>query len=563
MSTEEEKRLDEAIAGTHPWRLWGPYLSERQWGTVREDYSPNGTSWEFVTFDKSRSYAYRWGEDGIAGISDDRQQLCFAVAMWNGADPILKERLYGLSGKEGNHGEDVKECYFYLDNVPTHAYMKYLYKYPQAAFPYATLLEENQHRTRKDPEYELLDTGIFDDNRYFDVFIEYAKQSTHDIFIRITVANRGPDAADIHVLPTLWFKDDWTWFPSNARPRIAIDRQDGDCLVLKTTHRKLDTYWMYGETPERALFTENESNKKRLYGAPNATPFVKDGFNEFIVNGVTGAVNPGLIGSKAALQYRRRIDAGRSTVLRLRLTHRGDLDFPEAEDFDALFDQRRREADEFYRRVTPFKMSADMRNVQRQAFAGMLWTKQYYRYLVHRWLEGDRAAPPPPEERKHGRNHDWWHLSAADVLSMPDKWEYPWFAAWDTAFHVIPFAMIDPDFAKQQLLLLTREWYMHPNGQIPAYEWAFGDSNPPVHAWAAIRVYQIEQKMYGRSDRAFLERIFQKLLINFTWWVNRKDEQGRNIFQGGFLGLDNIGVFDRFWSRSTEPAGWPCIASTC
>jgi hypothetical protein len=347
------------------------------------------------------------------------------------------------------------------------------------------------------------------------------------------------------VLPTLWFKDDWTWFPSNARPRIAIDRQDGDCLVLKTTHRKLDTYWMYGETPERALFTENESNKKRLYGAPNATPFVKDGFNEFIVNGVTGAVNPGLIGSKAALQYRRRIDAGRSTVLRLRLTHRGDLDFPEAEDFDALFDQRRREADEFYRRVTPFKMSADMRNVQRQAFAGMLWTKQYYRYLVHRWLEGDRAAPPPPEERKHGRNHDWWHLSAADVLSMPDKWEYPWFAAWDTAFHVIPFAMIDPDFAKQQLLLLTREWYMHPNGQIPAYEWAFGDSNPPVHAWAAIRVYQIEQKMYGRSDRAFLERIFQKLLINFTWWVNRKDTQGNNLFEGGFLGLDNIGAFDR------------------
>jgi hypothetical protein len=550
--TEEEKRLGAALADTAPWRLWGPYLSERQWGTVREDYSDGGTAWEYISFEKSRYFAYRWGEDGIAGISDDRQQLCFALALWNGADPFLKERMYGLTGNQGNHGEDVKECYFYLDNLPSHAYMKYLYKYPQAAFPYDALLAENQRRTRADPEYELLDTGIFDDGRYFDVFVEYAKRSPRDLFIRITVANRGPDAAAVQLLPTLWFKDDWTWYPGNARPHIDIDRREADCLVLKTTHRKLQSYWLYGEPPQHALFTENESNKEVLYGATSASPFVKDAFHRFVVDGIDAAVNPAQRGSKAALHYARTIGAGRCEVLRLRLCDQGHLDFPDVAEFDALFAARVHEADEFYRRVTPFEMSDDMRNVQRQAFAGMLWTKQYYRYLVYRWLEGDAGNPRPPDHRKQGRNHDWWHLSAADVLSMPDKWEYPWFAAWDTAFHVIAFALIDPEFAKQQLLLLTREWYMHPNGQIPAYEWAFGDSNPPVHAWAAIRVYQIEQKIYGRTDRAFLERIFQKLLINFTWWVNRKDTQGHNLFEGGFLGLDNIGAFDR---TSGLPAG--------
>jgi hypothetical protein len=543
--TEEEQRLEAARAGTAAWRHWGPYLSERQWGTVREDYSATGTAWEYVSHEKARSQAYRWGEDGIAGICDDRQQLCFALTMWNGADSILKERMFGLTGTEGNHGEDVKEYYFYLDNLPSHAYMKYLYKYPQSAFPYATLVAENQRRGRTDPEFELLDTGIFDDDRYFDVFVEYAKQSPHDNLIRITVVNRASVAASLHLLPTLWFKDDWTWFPSNARPRIEIDRATKTLTVLRTSHRKMEPYWLYCEPPQRVVFTENESNLQRLYGKPNATPYVKDGFNEWLVNGHQDAVNPEQIGSKAALHYARQIGPGESVVLKLRLSDHNDLRLPLARPFDATFRQRQSEADEFYRRVTPYEMSEDMRNVQRQAFAGMLWTKQYYRYLVNRWLEGDAAGPVPPEQRKLGRNHDWWHFSAADVLSMPDKWEYPWFAAWDTAFHVIAFAMIDPDFAKQQLLLLTREWYMHPNGQIPAYEWALGDANPPVHAWAAIRVYQIEQKIYGRTDRGFLERIFQKLLINFTWWVNRKDTRGNNLFEGGFLGLDNIGAFDR------------------
>jgi hypothetical protein len=551
LRTAEEERLRAARAGEASWRRWGPYLSERQWGTVREDYSAAGTPWEYLTHDQSRSYAYRWGEDGIAGICDDRQQLCFALSLWNGADSILKERMFGL-GSEGNHGEDVKECYFYLDNVPSHAYMKYLYKYPQRAFPYTELIEENRRRSRDDPEYELLDTDAFKDNDYFDAFIEYAKEAPQDIYVRIVVANRGAHAATVHLLPTLWFKDDWTWFPGNAKPQIAIDQRSDAYLALKTTHRKMEAYWLYCDSPQNVLFTENETNRERLYGAPNATPFVKDGINEFLVNGVTGAVNPRQVGSKAAIHFVREIGPGESAVIRLRLTDRGDVPYPSAIHIDALFDQRRREADDFYHRVTPFDMSEDMRNVQRQAFAGMLWTKQYYRYLVYRWLEGDPGNPAPPPERKKGRNHEWWHLSGADVLSMPDKWEYPWFAAWDTAFHVIAFAMIDPDFAKEQLLLLTREWYMHPNGQIPAYEWAFGDVNPPVHAWAAIRVYQIEQKIYGHADTAFLERIFQKLLINFTWWVNRKDTRGNNLFEGGFLGLDNIGAFDR---TSGLPAG--------
>jgi hypothetical protein len=543
--TREEERLEAARTGTEAWRRWGPYLSERQWGTVREDYSADGTAWEYISHDNARSHAYRWGEDGIAGISDDRQQLCFALALWNGVDPILKERLFGLTGNEGNHGEDVKECYFYLDNVPSHAYMKYLYKYPQRAFPYTELVQENRRRSRDDAEYELLDTGAFDDNRYFDVFIEYAKEGPLDLLIRISAINRGAQAATLHVVPTLWFKDDWTWFPSNAKPGIEIDADDDNRLVLRTSHRKLEPYWLYCEPGGQALFTDNESNKERLYGVPNSTAFVKDGIHEFIVHGKTGAVNPDRIGSKAAIHYVRTIGVGETAVIRMRLSSAGALRLPPETDFEATFSRRRQEADAFYHRVTPFAIPDDMRNVQRQAFAGMLWTKQYYRYLVSRWLEGDPAGPSPPEQRKHGRNHDWWHLSGADVLSMPDKWEYPWFAAWDMAFHVIALAMIDPEFAKQQLLLLTREWYMHPNGQIPAYEWAFGDVNPPVQAWAAIRIYQIEHKIYGRQDRAFLERIFQKLLINFTWWVNRKDTQGNNLFEGGFLGLDNIGAFDR------------------
>jgi len=543
--TAEEERLEAARTGQAAWRHWGPYLSERQWGTVREDYSPDGSAWEYVTHERSRSQAYRWGEDGIAGISDDRQQLCFALTLWNGADRILKERLFGLSNSEGNHGEDVKEYYFYLDNVPSHAYMKYLYKYPQTAFPYRDLVDENKRRSRCEPEYELLDTGIFDEDRYFDVFIEYAKEGPRDTVVRITAVNRGPAAATLHLLPTLWFKDDWTWFPRNARPRIEVDSRDASSVALKTTHRKMEPYWLYCETPTQILFTENETNKELLYGTANSSPYVKDGINDFLVDRRQDAINPQQTGSKASVHYVQEIAPGGSMVIRLCLSDKGTRRLPSRTAVDALIDQRQREADAFYQRVTPFDIPDDMRKIQRQAFAGMLWSKQYYRYMVSRWLDGDAAGPPPPEQRKQGRNHQWWHFSGADVLSMPDKWEYPWFASWDTAFHVVTFAMIDPEFAKDQLLLLTREWYMHPNGQIPAYEWAFGDSNPPVHAWAAQRIYQIEQKIYGRADRAFLERIFQKLIMNFTWWVNRKDTQGNNLFEGGFLGLDNIGAFDR------------------
>jgi hypothetical protein len=543
--TAEENRLDASRTAKEPWRRWGPYVSERQWGTVREDYSANGTAWEYLPHDHARSRAYRWGEDGIAGISDDGQQLCFALALWNGADPILKERMFGLTSNEGNHGEDVKEYYFYLDNVPSHAYMKFLYKYPQRAYPYADLVTENRRRGRNDPEYELLDTGVFDDDRYFDVIVEYAKAAPDDILIRISAVNRGPEAAPLHLLPTLWFRNDWSWHPDRPKPRIEVDRADPNAVVLKATHRELEPHWLVGEAPDEILFTENESNLERLFGVPNASPFVKDAFNELIVNGRRDAVNAERVGTKAALHYARIVGPGETADFNLRLGSASGLKAWRGDKINAIFELRKKEADEFYQRVTPFPLPDDMRNVQRQAFAGMLWSKQYYHFLVHRWLDGDSAGPTPPEERKRGRNHEWWHLATGDVLSMPDKWEYPWFAAWDMAFHAIAFAMIDPDFAKDQLLLLTREWYMHPNGQIPAYEWAFGDVNPPVHAWAAIRVYQIEQKMYGRKDRAFLERIFQKLLLNFTWWVNRKDAQGKNIFEGGFLGLDNIGAFDR------------------
>jgi hypothetical protein len=543
--TEEERRLEEARSGVALWRSWGPYLSERQWGTVREDYSPDGDVWNSFTHDQACSRAYRWGEDGIAGISDERQRLCFALALWNGQDSMLKERLFGLTGNEGNHGEDVKECYFYLDNVPSHSYMKYLYKYPQGAFPYAKLIEENRRRNRNDSEYELLDTDIFDDDRYFDVFVEYAKASPEDILILISAANRGAEPATLHLLPTLWFRNTWSWFPGSAKPQIEVAQADQQQLVLKAVHRELGTFWLYCEAPEEALFTENESNLARLYGVPNAAPYVKDGINNCVVNGRRDAVNSAYVGTKASACYCLTIGPGETVSVRLRLSNLADLAEPFGEEFDTTFARRRQEADAFYRRVTPFPLPKDLRNVQRQAFAGLLWNKQYYEYTVEQWLDGDPTGPPPPESRKRGRNCEWWHLRAGEVLSMPDKWEYPWFAAWDTAFHAIAFAMIDPDFAKAQLLLLTREWYMHPNGQIPASEWSLGDVNPPVHAWAALRVYQIERKMYGRADRSFLKRVFHKLLLNFTWWVNRKDSYGRNIFEGGFLGLDNIGVFDR------------------
>jgi hypothetical protein len=543
--TAEERRLEEARSGKAAWRRWGPYVSERQWGTVREDYSADGDAWNFVTHDQARSRAYRWGEDGIAGICDDRQHLCFALAVWNGADPILKERMFGLTGPEGNHGEDVKEYYFYLDNVPSHAYMKYLYKYPQRAYPYCDLVEQNRRRTRLDPEYELLDTGIFDDDRYFDLFVEYAKAGPDDIAIRVSAVNRGPDAALLHILPTLWFRNDWSWFPGQEKPSIQIERVDANATLLKAVHRLAGTYWLYCEPPQEVLFTDNESNTAGLYGEPNATPYVKDAIHEFFVKARRCAVNPQQVGTKAAVHYFRQIGAGETAIFKLRLSNASDLLQPLGADFDAIFERRRQEADAFYERVTPFPLSDDMRNIQRQAFAGMLWSKQYYYFIVERWLDGDPAGPPPPEQRKNGRDCEWRHVGAADVMSMPDKWEYPWFAAWDMAFHCVAFALIDPDFAKDQLLLLAREWYMHPNGQIPAYEWDFGDVNPPVHAWAALRVYQIEAENYGRQDRQFLERIFHKLMINFTWWVNRKDSGGNNIFEGGFLGLDNIGAFDR------------------
>jgi Mannosylglycerate hydrolase MGH1-like glycoside hydrolase domain len=543
--TAEEERLEAARAGEAAWRRWGPYVSERQWGTVREDYSAEGKPWDYLPHDHARSHAYRWGEDGIAGISDDDQHLCFALALWNGADAILKERMFGLNGTEGNHGEDVKEYYFYLDNLPSHAYMKYLYKYPQRAYPYDELVAENGGRDRSQPEYELLDTGIFDDDRYFDVFVEYAKAAPDDILIRISAVNRGPEPAHLDLLPTLWFRNDWSWYLDRPKPRIAVDREYAAGAALRATHRLLGPYWLSCEAPDELLFTENESNLERLYGIANTSPFVKDAFHERIVGGRREAVNPARVGTKAGVHYRRLLGPGETVTLRLRLAARAAKSVVPGDAFDALFEQRLSEADAFYRRVTPFPLPDDMRKVQRQAFAGLLWNKQYYHFLVSHWLDGDPAEPPPPEARKQGRNHRWWHLATSDVLSMPDKWEYPWFAAWDMAFHAVAYALIDPDFAKEQLLLLTREWYMHPNGQIPAYEWRFGDVNPPVHAWAAIRVYQIEQKMTGRRDRDFLERIFQKLIINFTWWVNRKDTQGNNIFEGGFLGLDNIGAFDR------------------
>ncbi len=540
--TRERDRLIESSDRVAHWKRWGPYVTERQWGTVREDYSPGGTAWDYLPHDHARSRAYRWGEDGLAGISDNHQRLCLAWAFWNGRDPILKERLFGLSGSEGNHGEDVKEYYFYLDSTPTHSYMKYLYKYPQAAYPYALLVEESRQRGRRAPEYELLDTGVFDEDRYWDILVEYAKASVDDILIRATATNRGPEPAELHVLPTLWFRNSWSWQPGEPKPRLAAG---GRATLIEAEHESLGLRWLLFEGSPELLFTENETNVERLYGLPNSSPYVKDGINDHVVGSAAGRVNPERVGTKAAAHYRMTLGSGESTTIRLRLANAPPAGDRLGAEFDALFALRVEEADDFYATIVPAGLPADAKSVMRQALGGLLWSKQFYHYDVRRWLEGDPGLPPPPPERLRGRNHEWTHLYNADVLSVPDKWEYPWYAAWDLAFHCVALALVDPDFAKEQLVLFLREWYMHPNGQLPAYEWSLGDVNPPVHAWAAWRVYKIEQRCRGTADRAFLERVFHKLLLNFTWWVNRKDAEGLNIFQGGFLGLDNIGVFDR------------------
>ena len=553
--TAEEKRLQESRERKAHWKRWGPYLSERAWGTVREDYSPHGTAWDYFPHDHARSKAYRWGEDGLGGICDRQQYICFALALWNGRDPILKERIFGLTGNEGNHGEDVKEYYFYLDSTPTHSYMKFVYKYPQAEFPYARLVEENRRRGRRDLEFELLDTGVFDGDRYFDVFAEYAKAAPEEILIRLEVINRGPEEAQLHLLPTIWFRNTWSWGLDPRRPRLRQAELLKGARVVELNHHYYGRRWLLCEAAPELLFTENDTNNRRLYGADNGSPYVKDGINDYIVHGVKEAVNPKGIGTKAAAHYPLNVGPGETVIVRLRLIESGTPPAsgePFGADFDRIVSERRREADEFYETVIPKSLSSDSRGVMRQAFGGLLWSKQFYHYDVARWLKGDPAMPEPPAERRRGRNREWTHLYNADIISMPDKWEYPWYAVWDLAFHCIPLALVDPDFAKEQLVLMLREWYMHPNGQLPAYEWAFGDVNPPVHAWAAWRVYKIEKRIRGKGDRRFLERVFHKLLLNFTWWVNRKDAEGMNVFQGGFLGLDNIGVFDR---SATLPTG--------
>jgi hypothetical protein len=534
--TQEELRLAQSRDRSSHWKRWGPYVSERAWGTVREDYSAKGDAWEYLPHDQARSRAYRWSEDGLAGICDRHQHLCFALGLWNGKDPILKERLFGLTGNEGNHGEDVKELYYYLDSTPTHSYMKYLYKYPQAAYPYRALLEESRRRGRAGREYELIDTGVFEGDRYFDVFVEYAKAGPEDICVRIEAFNRGPRAAPLQLLPTLWFRNTWSWGRDRRRPSLHA-AADGAIIA---EHPRDGRYLLQCDGAPDLLFTENDTNVTRLYGQPSKG-YAKDGINDYVVNGVTAAVNPERLGTKCSARYLFEVPPGKSVVVRVRLSREPSP----MEEVESILALRKAEADEFYAGVIPAQLSADAANVMRQSLAGMLWSKQYYHYVVRDWLRGDAGQPPPPEERKSGRNSDWTHLHSADVLSMPDKWEYPWFAAWDLAFHCLPLAMVDSDFAKDQLLLLLREWYMHPNGQIPAYEWALGDVNPPVFAWAALRVYKMEQKRRGKGDRKFLRRVFHKLLLNFTWWVNRKDEGGRNVFEGGFLGLDNIGLFDR------------------
>ncbi|MFD3925032.1 glucosidase [Streptomyces sp. NPDC058614] len=533
----ERLRLADADAGRAAWRRWGPYLSERQWGTVREDYSPGGDAWTYFTHDQARSRAYRWGEDGIAGVSDDKQRLCFALALWNGNDPILKERMFGLTNAEGNHGEDVKEYYFHLDSTPTHSYMKYLYKYPQGAFPYDDLVAVNRARQRHEPEYELLDTGVFDEDRYFDVFVEYAKAGPEDLLIEITAHNRGPDEATLHLLPTLWFRHTWSWAGGTAVP--AIRQEPGG--PLRAEHEELGTRRLYFAEGTETLFTENDTNNERVFGSSNTVPYVKDGIDRYVVHGETGAVNPGRTGTKAAVHHVLTVPAGQSTTVRLRLTDT-ELADPWGE-FSQLLDTRRTEADVFFEGVVPDGMAEDERRLVRQALAGMLWSKQYYYLDVERWLAEHGLDPLAADPRV--RNSAWYHMINDEIMSMPDTWEYPWFAAWDLAFHTIALSMADIGFAKSQLELLLRRLYLHPNGQIPAYEWNFGDVNPPVHAWAVLFVYELEKHRTGRGDRVFLENAFQKLMKNFTWWLNRKDVDGNNVFQGGFLGLDNIGVFDR------------------
>ncbi|KPJ76583.1 MAG: glucosidase [Deltaproteobacteria bacterium SG8_13] len=548
--TAEHRRLIAHRDRVANWKKWGPYLSERSWGTVREDYSEQGSAWRFFPHDHARSRVYRWGEDGLAGICDRYQYICLAMALWNGRDPILKERMFGLSGDEGNHGEDVKEVYYYLDSTPTHSYMKMLYKYPQAAFPYEQLVNENLRRGPLDDEYELLDTGVFDGDRYFDVVVEYAKAGPDDILVRIRTFNRGPEPAKCVLLPTVWFRNTWSWgYPEGPmadvqrRPQMRLKATSANAKVLHLDHPASGSYFLYADNPRQWLFSDNETNTERHFGAPNAVAYVKDAFHRYIVDGEQAAINPQAAGTKSAAVFEEEIPPGGSHSIRLRLSA-DSLPGP-FEDFEALLAERRQEADEFYAAIGNPDLSEDEQRVQRQALAGMLWTKQFYYYNIEQWLSGDPAGQPVPEARSRGRNHEWEHLNNFDVISMPDKWEYPWYAGWDLAFHAIPLALVDTDFAKRQLVLLAREWYMHPNGQLPAYEWAFGDVNPPVHAWAALRVYKIDAKQRGREDRRFLESIFHKLLLNFTWWVNKKDTEGNNIFQGGFLGLDNISVFDR------------------
>lgn len=550
----EKLRLAEASKKNIPWKKWGPYLSERQWGTVREDYSEDGSAWDYFTHDQARSRAYRWGEDGLAGVSDDRQQLCFALALWNGKDPILKERLFGLSNREGNHGEDVKEYYFYLDSTPTHSYMKYLYKYPQAAYPYDNIVETNARRGRTECEYELIDTGVFDDDRYFDVFVEYAKETPENILVRIRIHNRGPEAASLHVLPTLWYRNTWSWGRSVPRPQLKQLASRDRAAVIAAAHPESGVHCLFCEGNPRLLFTENETNNERIFGTPNESPYVKDGINNAVVHGQVDKVNPRQIGSKAAAQYVVDVPAGETREIRLRLMgiSADAVDLPDlglagdafGESFDGVFAERIREADEFYASIVPAACDADRASVMRQALAGMLWSKQFYHFDANRWLDEHDAHPLKSNSRSF-RNRDWMHMVNDHIISMPDKWEYPWYAAWDLAFHAVVLGMADPDFAREQLEIMLTDHYLHPSGQIPAYEWNFSDVNPPVHAWAALFLARTEA-MYGRApDVAFMKSAFHKLLLNFTWWVNRKDRFGKNVFEGGFLGLDNIGVFDR------------------
>jgi len=532
MNTEQTKLTDST------WKNWGPYVSDRQWGTVREDYSANGDAWNCITHDMARSKAYRWGEEGIAGICDDEQLLCFAVALWNKKDPIIKERYFGLSNPEGNHGEDVKELYYYLDNTPTHSYMKTLYKYPQQAYPYAWLVDENKRRGRNDPEFELIDTGILNNDEYFDVFTEYAKNDQNDILIKITVYNRGAQDASLNVLPTIWFRNTWDWGYDNYLPELTADSHG----VIEVYHKDLGQLWLNAEGEPELLFCDNQTNTQRLYNSDDGKPYHKDGINDHLINGAD-TINPKQTGTKAAVNYDITVKAKQSYTLRLRLSPNAKNGF---DDFDAVFNARIADADAFYKDIQKDNANADSVMVQRQAYAGMLWTKQFYYYDIHQWLTGDPAEPAPPASRRNARNSKWEHLNTRDIISMPDKWEYPWFASWDLAFHCLPLAHLDMDFAKNQLMLLVRDWYMHPNGQLPAYEWDFGDANPPVHAKVTWEVYKQDKAANnGKGDQNFLERIFHKLMLNFTWWVNRKDEAGNNIFEGGFLGLDNIGVFDR------------------